>query len=527
MNIIQSGNILKQDTSFIRCYTNVFPAIYFIIFAILSGIAKPAFAQKKNYKPKIEICDCRFKVDSGFIKTAPANLKSAFEQPFDQIDSSFKTRCGYLIVPENRLKPTSKMIKLPFIVVESKNPNKKKDPLLYTSGGPGNSSLGWAIGMTRGEYIKDRDCIVIEQRGTRYAIPHLRTFVLDSMIRASYRYNLPKDSMFYAGVNLYRKQLEAKGIDISGYNSYESVSDIHDLLKVLQIDSVNLMGGSYSGGLMMAALQKDPSKIRSLVMDSPLPMFSPIDEDEPANYNEALDVLFRHVEKDSTDKVKYGNLKQRFQTYFNSLVGKTFYQSYLEKGTRDSLKIQYTKNELLSAIEGAIFDDGQRRDVAYMITEMIKGHHSLYVKNKLDNVFNKNQAPDGMRMSVYCADEAAYHSEEVIRQLYQVYPYMAGYHINDVYKAVCDCWEVPPVNPVAKQHFYSATPVWVGDGEMDPGCRPGYMDQIHHYMPNTQRFLFINKAHGVGGKAMTQLVRAFLEHPYQKVTSSDPDIIAF
>jgi hypothetical protein len=49
------------------------------------------------------------------------------------IDSSFRTRCAYLIVPENRRKKTGKTIKLPFIMVESKNPAKKRDPLLFTS----------------------------------------------------------------------------------------------------------------------------------------------------------------------------------------------------------------------------------------------------------------------------------------------------------------------------------------------------------------------------------------------------------
>jgi pimeloyl-ACP methyl ester carboxylesterase len=497
------------------------------LYIILLSTATPVDAQKKIYQPKLEDCDCRFKIDPDVQKAAPMHLKPFLDQRFNQIDSSFKRHCGYLIVPENRTKTTSKMIKLPFIYLESKNPDKQKSPVLFTSGGPGNSSLGWALGMTKSDLIQDRDCIVIEQRGTKYAVPGLRDFVLDSMIRVSYRKNLDKDSMFNEGVKCYRNRLEARGIDLSGYNSYETVADIHDLLSVLKIDSVNLWGGSYSGGLMMAVLQKDPTKIRSLVLDSPLPMFVPIDEDEPANFNEALEILFKHVAQDSTDQVKYGNLKQRFQQYFNKISGQSFYQNYLERGSSDSLRIRYTKNELLATIVGALYDDSERKNLAYIITEMIAGRHTRYVKDRLDNIFNKNQAPDGMRISVYCADEATYHSPAIIQQLYKVFPYLKDYRINDVYKAVCDCWKVPPVNPVAKSYFYSNVPVWVGDGEMDPGCRPRYMDMIHHYMPNTQRFLFMNRAHGVGGKSMTQMVKAFLNKPYQKVLSPSQNIIAY
>src|SRR5205085_4976670 len=119
--------------------------------------------------------------------------------------------------------------------------------------------------------------------------------------------------------------LEKKGIDLSGYNTDETVADIIDLLKVLKIDSVNLFGGSYSGGLMLAVLKKDPSKVRSLVLDSPLPTFVPIEEDEPMNFMKAIDVLSGHCQKDSLDQQRYGHLKTTFETYFNSIASKKFY----------------------------------------------------------------------------------------------------------------------------------------------------------------------------------------------------------
>ena len=88
-----------------------------------------------------------------------------------------------------------------------------------------------------------------------------------------------------------------------------------------------------------------------------------------------------------------------------------------------------------------------------------------------------------MRISVYCADQTAYHSEKVLEELYNVYPYMKGYHINDVYKAMCDCWNVPPIKPSTKEPYYSDKPALLADGEMDNACRPLYIDMIHQYMP--------------------------------------------
>src|ERR1044072_5924282 len=117
-----------------------------------------------------------------------------------KVDSSYTTQCGYLVVPENRKKNNGKTIKLPFIVVKSTNPNKKNDPLLYTTGGPGGSSLGWVNGFMVKVMSANRDCIAFEQRGTRYAVPNLNSNELDSAIKESYRKNLNKDSMVMEGV---------------------------------------------------------------------------------------------------------------------------------------------------------------------------------------------------------------------------------------------------------------------------------------------------------------------------------------
>jgi pimeloyl-ACP methyl ester carboxylesterase len=444
-----------------------------------------------------------------------------------KIDSSFHTRCAYIIVPENRHKNSGKMIKLPFIIVESKNPNKSKDPLLFTTGGPGGSSLGWAKGTSEHSLINDRDCIAFEQRGTYFALPQLSGNELSDAIKESYRKNLNKDSMMLVGTQRYKKALEEKGIDLSGYNTDETVADIDDLLATLHIDSINLTGGSYSGGLMLAVLQKDPKRVRSLILDSPLPTFVPIDQDEPANFNEALNIVFEHVEQDSTDKELYSNLKQRFQQYFTSIGGKKFTIPYIEKGTTQTLNIEYTRNDLLDIVEDALGNASKIKNVAHLIIDLIKGNHYPYIKPMLDYLFEHGRGPNGMRISVYCADQTAYHSEEVLHQLKNAYPYMEGYHINDVYRAMCDCWNVPPIRAQTKQPYYSAVPALLADGEMDYACRPIYIDMIHHYMPNSQRLISVKRTHMVGGSILEHYMRQFLQNPYQKLTSNQPDLIIY
>lgn len=480
---------------------------------------------KKTYQPTILPCNCNFKIDSNYLVSAPHLLRADSTFPY-KIDSSFETFCAYLVVPENRKKAKSKSIKLPFIIVKSKNPNKKNDPILFTGGGPGASSLSWANGIAKSTLILDRDCIAFEQRGTKYAIPYLRRVDLDIAIREAYRKNLSKDSMAIIGVKNYKRSLEKAGIDIAGYNTDETVTDILDLLKILKIDSVNLFGISYSGGLMLSVLRNAETKVRSLVLNSPLPNFTPIDEDEPANFMEALHILLRRIENDTSNKNLYGNLSEKFHQYFTSITNKKFYFPYVEKGTNDTLNVEYTKNELLEVVVNNVFSPTAMKDMPVIINNIINGNHSEYMKSKFDGIFNRYTSPIGMRIAVYCADQSAYHNPEVEKALYKLYPYLEGYHINDVYNGLCECWNVPPVSPKTKEPLYSNKPALIVDGELDAACRPIYMYMIQHYMPNAQSFLFKNLSHGVGGKDFAEMTQKFIDNPYKKVEINNKDIIA-
>jgi pimeloyl-ACP methyl ester carboxylesterase len=130
-----------------------------------------------------------------------------------------------------------------------------------------------------------------------------------------------------------------------------------------------------------------------------------------------------------------------------------------------------------------------------------------------------------MRLSVYCADQTAYHDERILHQLHDLYPYMSGYHINDVYREVCDCWQVPPIARATKEPFYSNVPALLGDGELDPACRPLYIDRVHHYLPNSQRLVFPHRSHVVFlNDQLEPTLRAFLNDPYKKITPP-PDVL--
>jgi len=455
--------------------------------------------QKAAYTPKIEPCDCAFKADS-----------------------SLKTRCSYLIVPENRSKPKGKTIKLPFIYVESNNPNKHKDPVLYTAGGPGGSSLRGVRFIHNRAFVKDRDYIAFEQRGTTFAQPCLSCDGMGEAKKQAYRKNLPLDSMILEETKRCRKSLADAGNDLSAYNTIENAADIEDLRRALHIDSINLVGISYSGGLMMTVMRNFPQHIRSVTLDSALPGFVNYEEDALFSINESFNRIFSNCDRDSTNKELYGNLKQRFQQYFTAIGDKVFTLRYLEKGTTDSITIKYRRSELLDFLVDKLQSNAALKDVPYFINQLIAGNQKAYMTSYFDNdIFSAGKSnTTGMRFSMYCSEQINYANQKLIDQQNEIFPYLAGYRFNNVDHPICNCWNVRSIESTAKAPVYSNIPVLLSSGDTDPYCRPFYNDLIHHYMPNSQRLLFTDKTHGplLNTKVGDELLATFLNNPAKKVS---------
>jgi len=474
---------------------------------VLILTAQLSVAQNQKYTPKIEPCACAFKADS-----------------------NHKEHCAYLVVPENRSKPNGKTIKLPFIIVESNNPNKHKDPVLYTAGGPGASSLGGVRFIHQREFLKDRDYIAFEQRGTSYAIPTLSCDGMAEAEKEAYRKDLPLDSMVVAAAKKCRKELIASGVDLDAYNTIENAADIEDLRRALDIDSINLVGISYSGGLMLTVMRNFPQHIRSVTLDSALPGFVNYEEDALFSINEAFNRIFSNCDRDSTDKTLYGNMKERFQNYFTFIGDKVFTLKYLEKGAKDSITIKYRRSELLDFLVDKLQSNRELKNVPYMINQVIAGNTQAYMKWYFDGIFNSGGHNTlGMRFSMYCSEQINYADQKLIDKQNEIFPYLAGYRFNSPNHPICDCWKVKSIDKIAKTPVYSNIPVLLSSGDTDPYCRPFYNDLIHHYTPNSQRLIFTDKTHAplLNTREGDELLAQFLANPLKKVFPDGKSVVAY
>lgn len=176
---------------------------------------------------------------------------------------------GALTVPENRLKPGSRTLKLAFVRLKSKAVNPAP-PLVYLEGGPGGSSThlaenpralqAWAAVLEIG------DLIFLDQRGTGKSEPNLRyTFksptpemiFMDESVALQY---------FQAAIGEAAVHFKEEGIDLDGYNTAESADDIDDLRRALGFEKIRLFGFSYGTHLAMATIKRHGGNIDRAVL---------------------------------------------------------------------------------------------------------------------------------------------------------------------------------------------------------------------------------------------------------------------
>src|SRR5712671_3414795 len=98
-------------------------------------------------------------------------------------DELTKASCGYLVVPENRSRPDGRTIRLMVAKYPARLPEKRADPVVYLAGGPGDIAPLEVNAFIAAGFIRDRDILVVSQRGTMFSEPALTCASIDEFNR--------------------------------------------------------------------------------------------------------------------------------------------------------------------------------------------------------------------------------------------------------------------------------------------------------------------------------------------------------
>lgn len=428
-----------------------------------------------------------------FTATFTESLETTHEIPEGQ-EYTF----GYLEVLENRDKPDGKRIKLPVYIFKSRSENPKPDPVLYTVGGPGYTSMRASRYMKYYRYLDDRDFILFEQRGTQYAEPSLDC---PEWSQAIYESNLPSfdiaktDSLFQHAAKECNERLRKEGNDLNSYTTNHIAADINDLMNVLEIEEYNLLTLSYSTKIGQVLIRDYPDKIRSVVMDSPLPLEVNYDEESVNNLLESLDKLLADCESDIECNDAFPNIKSRFLNYLEAQTNNPL-EVQVTNPVSGELETFYLKGkDLISVFSSA--STGAVPNIPFEINKLLNNDLSS-VKKQLQYLFEEpgEGIGKGMRLSVWCAEENPFNSQEKVTIETNRYPEVRGLSPAVFKDDICEIWGVRKVPAIENMAVKSDMPVLLISGEYDEWTPVKWAESMTENLSNSYHLVFKGWKHG-------------------------------
>ena len=365
-----------------------------------------------------------------------------------KVPSAFDATLGWLVVAEGRTDARSPEIRLPVAMVKT-SAETPKSPVVYLSGGPGTSALRTAAFPGAYPWLKERDFIVIGQRGTHYAKP--------ALMCPEYRVAVEKNTDLVTSARACKARLEQAGIGLQHYNSLASAADLEDLRTVLGIDTWNMYGVSYGTRLGLLYAKKFGESLDAMVLDSPLPPNAIYDDQSAKNLENTLRGIARDCAAQPACNDAFPDLEQRF---FNTIAAVT--KSPLKI---DGLDQPVTAADLVSLVPLSSGNDVRRAPLFMDYLARLDPAIQAYL-------VGPTQVSDlawGMRFSVWCSEAMPFSERS---RLEKPEPTLGGYESAAIDPELCRAWGVPALSPSVVEPVISDVPTLIFAGEFDPLTPP-------------------------------------------------------
>ena len=442
-------------------------------------------------------------------------VSSAFQQahcPFPLgagLVEGQNVKCGFLVVPEDRSLPKGPTIHLAAAIFKTPSSQRDPDPVLFLSGGPGLPLLErmgptFNAGNLAGS-LQNRDLILLDQRGTGYSQPSLRCSANETPQACHDR-------------------LVKSGINLNAYTTLENAADVHDLIRALGYQQVNLEGVSYGTRLALTVMRLFQADLRSVVLDSVIPPqvngFTSI----PPAALRAFDVLFQGCAADPSCNATYPHLQAVFYQLVADLnTTPITFDTTLQTGK--SVTVHFTGNDLVLWLQQSLYHTQFISQLPAVIFQ-IRNHDYEQLVFILGYLIDDTMSW-GMFYSVMCGEDAAFTTPQALKTSVQGLPPQAQPALLDIvmsWFSVCQFWGVKPVPAIQKEPVRSTIPTLILQGEYDPVTPPTNGMLAAQTLSKNYFFLFPGVGHGVVasdiGTCPTDITNAFLENPAEKPNAS-------
>ncbi len=416
--------------------------------------------------------------------------------------------CGHISVPENRNQPAGRQITLNVMVIPAGNPTAKPDPVFFLAGGPGQAATeaGPALFARLFDLRRERDVVLVDQRGTGGS----NAMVCDLDQRAFTTTGL--EALAMAQQETLKECLSQYDADPTQYTTSIAMDDLDDVREALGYATINLYGISYGTRAALVFMRDHSERVRSVILDSVVPMTMKIPENVAVDAQRAFDLLLTDCRADIACHTAFPDLAIRYTNLLNRLRETAETVTIIHPRTGEPMDV-LVQAELVGRIIRTVLYD---RQLSALLPLAI---HAAGIGNyqpllTLGMTFGGEEPAfsPGMMASVLCAEDLPRTSASNDTADFD----------NPIFyslKPLCEFW---PATVVPDSYFLPVTsdiPTLLFSGTLDPITPPAYGILAARTLSRSQHVIVPGVGHGASIHGCApELMASFLD-------TADPDAL--
>jgi pimeloyl-ACP methyl ester carboxylesterase len=417
--------------------------------------------------------------------------------------TSIEAQCATLRVPENPAAPQGRQLDLFVAKVPAVSANKAQDPLVLIAGGPGMGSSDMYPGVAQafGRIRRDRDLIIIDQRGTGRSNP----------LNCESSYALQADQDALVADSLRCLEALRTRADLTQYTTSAAVDDLEAVRRALGVARWNLYGVSYGTRVAQHYLRRFPARTRSVILDGVVPPGLALGPDLAIDAEAALERILSRCRLDEACSTRFGDSRERLETLRTRLVtpvsvtlpdpksGETRTLSFGRSQLVAVVRLQSYLSTTASLLPLALHEALERNNFA-----PLAGMFLLSAGDLADSI------AAGMHNSVICTEDIPFIDIKRLDDARLKTTYLGADQIVAL-QAVCRFWPRGRLDTDFRKPLQSDVPALLLSGTDDPVTPPGNAMRALRGFSNARHLVLQGQGHGqIGVTCMNRVLAAFM-----------------
>jgi len=442
---------------------------------------------------------------------------------------SDRLECFVLVVPENREQPQGREVRLKVQVLKARRPGVT-DPVIYLSGGPGDSPLvaqtAGADPLAEGDWWNDtavirkhRDVIIISQRGAPGSTPNLDCFEPRTTESARLRRRAVTEPQERDILLKCRAELDRRGINLAMYTTPALADDVYNLVKAMKLQKVNLYGISYGTRWGLEIMRRHPEIIRSVILDGVYPPEINGEQNEPEIVRAAFEQLYADCASDKLCRERNPNLGTVLKNVVTAADASPIPVTLELDDGPQAVKLDSTK---LMLILMHMMREGEAAMIPETVTAMRKKDYRLIrqfaeiLEDDEGALLETNaQQFGGSFNTIECRETWAGVDQAARDNAIQAGGIYSLSALTSKLGGYCPVWRVPVAPPAERLPVESSAPTLLMSGGYDWLTPPSWGRDAAKHLSLSRHVIFRSQGHGVSAQdpCAARLRDEFIDSP--------------